>query len=389
MVARLVSASRWSLLLLISTAFGGHAWAGDAGNAWQEVRIQGASPFPRDNLAATRGIDPAVPSGYLFGGSVDHFKRGPTFFNALFAWKVTGSDEDPVVTFTELAKDSPARPSVRAFPAIGAVRNGSHAHLYVFGGSTHDRSMTVTTAQDKFWRYDASTDQWHDLSALGGPSPRSGAVMVVWEDDLFVFGGVSKARDGSVVPYTTHGDLWRFDTEDLVWSRLSENTGPKNKRMAMGGRVGRDGDAKLLIYGGEPIDPSRPVFPIDQETWTWEIAKGGWTRRVDGPARNMASIGVNSGGALVFGGEKEGGVTRCGAPFDQNVTNNLLQYDIERDAWSEITDIANIPAPVKRAAGVWTSGYFYVFGGFNFVCESEKDPGQIWNEKVYRIEFRE
>ncbi len=45
------------LLLLIAMAFGGHAWATDIGNAWQEVRIRGTSPFPRDNLAATRGID--------------------------------------------------------------------------------------------------------------------------------------------------------------------------------------------------------------------------------------------------------------------------------------------------------------------------------------------
>jgi len=213
--------------------------------------------------------------------------------------------------------------------------------------------------------------------------------MIVWQDDLFVFGGVSRSKDGSVVPYATHDDLWRFDTQDMAWSMLSDHMGPKNKRMARGGVVEADGHKRLLIYGGEPINPSRSVFPLDQETWAWNIAEGDWTRGADGPARNMASIGVNADGALVFGGDKEGGVSLCGAPFDQNVTNDLFLYDVEEDAWTEIAGIANIPPPVKRTAGVWTAGYFYVFGGFNFVCRSEEDPGQIWNEKVYRIKFSE
>jgi hypothetical protein len=153
--------------------------------------------------------------------------------------------------------------------------------------------------------------------------------------------------------------------------------------------VGRGGEQKLLIYGGEPLDPSRSVFPVDQETWAWDVVDGGWTRAADGPARNMASIGVNAGGAVLFGGDKEGGVTRCGAPYDQNVTNDLFLYDVEGDAWTEIAGITNVPAPAKRTAGAWAAGYFYVFGGFNFVCQSDQDPGQIWNEKVYRIKFSE
>jgi len=361
------------LLLLIAMAFGGHAWATDIGNAWQEVRIRGTSPFPRDNLAATRGIDATSPSGYLFGGSVDHFKRGPTFFNSLFAWQITGPEDAPVITFTERAKDSTVRPTARAFPAIGAIRNGAQAQLYVFGGSKHDRSLAVTTAQDTFWRYDASTDQWSDLSALGGPSPRSGAVMIVWQDDLFVFGGVSRSKDGSVVPYATHDDLWRFDTQDMAWSMLSDHMGPKNKRMALGGVVEADGHKRLLIYGGEPINPSRSVFPLDQETWAWNIAEGDWTRGADGPARNMASIGVNADGVLVFGGDKEGGVSRCGAPFDQNVTNDLFLYDVEEDAWTEIAGIANIPP--QAHCGRLDRGILLCLRGVQFRLPVGRGPG--------------
>jgi len=359
------------------------------GDTWQEVAIRGVNPFPRDNFAAAPGSDPELASGYIFGGSVDDFKRGPTFFDSLLEWKVTVTEDAPVATFTVLGQRSTTKPSPRAFPVIGVVGQGADAMVYVFGGGVHDRALTLTTARDKFWRYDPRSGQWQDLSDLGGPSPRSGAVMVVWQDHLFVFGGVVEGQDPAGPKYLTRNDLWDFHTRAMAWSLLSDGAGPKHKRMAMGGRVGSDGDGQLLIYGGEPLDGARLVFPIDTETWTWAIARGGWARKADGPVRNMALIGTNTGGALVFGGDKEGGSSGCGAPYDQDVVNDLFYYDLERDAWDRMAGIANVPAPTKRAAGVWTAGHFYVFGGFDFVCDSDADPGQIWNETVYRIRFEE
>ena len=133
---------------------------------WEKVPIQGVNPFPRDNLAATRGVDPEVSSGYIFGGSYSHFSSGVAFFDTLFEWKVTGSGGKPRVTFTEVGGHSTARPSARAFPTMRAVRKDSDTHVYVFGGGTYDGAMTLTSARDKFWDYDVSTGQWHDLSYL-------------------------------------------------------------------------------------------------------------------------------------------------------------------------------------------------------------------------------
>jgi N-acetylneuraminic acid mutarotase len=269
---------------------------------------------------------------------------------------------------------------------MGAVRKGSDTHVYVFGGGTYDSSMTLRSAPDKFWDYDVSTGQWHDLSYLGGPSPRSGALMIARQDDLFLFGGIANLSDSG---YITHNDLWKFDTERMVWSLLSNNTGPKKKRIAMGGTIGLEDDKKLLVYGGERFVPLSWEFPIDRETWTWDIAKGAWTRNVDGPARNKGVFGTNTGGALMFGGDEEGGVVGCGAPFYQNPTNDLFYYDAQQGTWTKIVEATNTPEPVKRTAGVWAAGYLYVFGGFDFVCDSEDDPGQIWNETVYRLKVGE
>jgi hypothetical protein len=90
-------------------------------------------------LAATPGVDRAVPSGYIFGGSdFAHSTSSTTFYDTLLEWKVTGSVGKPAITFTEIGRRSTTHPSARSYSTMGAVRKGFDTHVYVFGGGMYD-----------------------------------------------------------------------------------------------------------------------------------------------------------------------------------------------------------------------------------------------------------
>lgn len=109
-----------------------------------------------------------------------------------------------------------ATPSKRAFPGLAAIKRGSGDKVNLIGGGEYD-DFSLSPAADKFWVYDESANTWTDLSALGGPAPRSGASLVADGANLYLFGGV--APEGFLL--TTFNDLWRFNTKTGGWTQLA------------------------------------------------------------------------------------------------------------------------------------------------------------------------
>lgn len=373
----------WRRMLVFGLAIVAMAMASPtiAKDSWEQVAITNDSdnPFPRGSFAAT--TSGSQSKGWLFGGVLDQFQPFPTptdftFFDELYRINLVQGGSQ--IRFREMTTTG-ASPSKRAFASLAAVKRGSGDKVYLFGGGQYD-DFSLSPATDKFWVYDESANTWTDLSALGGPSPRSGAGMVADGTDLYVFGGVAPA--GFLLG--TFNDLWRFNTVTGVWTLLSNETGPAPRRMAMVTVI----DNRLLVYGGERIEisffPDFSIeFPIDQSTWTWNLKQGGWTQLADGPARNYSAFDSKGGVAILFGGEAASGVDCDAAPFAQNPTNHTFAF---RPAlgWFQL-DLDNPPPPAKRNSGIVLGGRFYTFGGFDFVCDFGGFSGQVWNESVHRF----
>lgn len=350
------------------------------GRSWTDMPIKVANgsenPFPTGSFTAASASN--GKAGWMFGGVINDFTENPVYNNRLFRIDPTGNN----VLFTQIVPhgDSPTK---RAFPSMAVTRKGNQENVYVFGGGTFPFNIPLAN-DDKFWRYNSTANTWTDLTSTGGPIARMGATLVAHEDSLYLFGGIS--FDFSIEFFVLHNDLWRFNTKSQTWTQLSDGTnGPAARHVAMGAIVEDD---KLLIYGGERVEveffPEFSIeFPIDTSTWVWDIENGEWTQLADGPARNYGAVGNNGDALIMFGGDEAGGVTCAGSPFNQATTNGTFTFSVD-SGWQQQTTFIP-PAPVKRTAGFVLHNNFYTFGGFDFTCED----GQIWNNKVHRIHFKD
>ncbi len=121
------------------------------------------------------------------------------------------------------------------------------------------------------------------------------------------------------------------------------------------------------------------------DTWEYNIARGRWENitpapqhNID-PARNFAGSGILAGDLYLHGGDIPGGSDCCGAPFPQNVSDQLWRFDLHKGNWRQVTRFRGEAPQIKRHRGVEIGNELFLFGGYNFV----DGIGQIWNLDVF------
>ncbi|CAN0173591.1 unnamed protein product, partial [Laminaria digitata] len=163
------------------------------------VTVCEAPPSPRANFTVT-----SLPGGemVLFGGEC--FDGQDTkCFNELFRWNVEKNEWRQI--------ESPNTPPPRCSHQAAFFKD----HLYVLGGEF------ATTEQfhhyKDFWRLNIKTNAWEKLEMPGkAPSARSGHRMVVWRNQLVLFGGFYEAfRD-----VKWFNDLYILSFQDMKWRRV-------------------------------------------------------------------------------------------------------------------------------------------------------------------------
>jgi hypothetical protein len=87
---------------------------------------------------------------------------------------------------------------------------------------------------------------------------------------------------------------------------------------------------------------------------------------------------------VVQGGDTPGGSAGCGAPFEQNPTDEIWTFSLRRGVWSPITPRGDPSPRLKRHRGAEVFGVMYFFSGYDFVCPG---PGQVWNLDVYALDL--
>ncbi|CAB4056520.1 FBXO42 [Lepeophtheirus salmonis] len=118
--------------------------------------------------------------------------------------------------------------------------------LFVFGGCT----STSTTFND-LWRLDLSTRTWMRTSSTGRyPSPKACASLVLYEEELYLFGGWS-----SLSPYRLIGS-WKLLNELHVynpllnkWTLFEESSESRAPPCSAGHTASIHGEA-MIVFGG-------------------------------------------------------------------------------------------------------------------------------------------
>jgi hypothetical protein len=218
-------------------------------------------------------------------------------------------------------------PSARARSAVALdTRRG---RMVIFGGRDRAAGDFGWVNFGDMWALDLATHEWTELSAGGGPSPRSSAAMVYdpERDRLLVFGGNTST---SGLSFTGEGDLWEFGLETGAWREITPAKGPGPRLYHSGVRVGHE----WVVFGGaRAFDPPywADTWALDLRTDTWRLVDDGLG--ASGPAARFGHEVYASGGRLfVIGGHDQ--ALRAGE--DVGNRNDVWALDLVAGGWTEI-----------------------------------------------------
>lgn len=196
---------------------------------------------------------------------------------------------------------------------FGMVYDSRADFVVLFGGRDVAGSFYSDT-----WLYNVSVNAWVPLFPANLPPARASFGMVYDSaaDRILVFGGYAPS---------SLRDTWSFDLTNHTWTDLSPAISPSPRDLPS---MAYDAAADLtVLFGGDAVN-----FPggID-DTWTYDYGTNTWTN-VTGttapPARIGGAMSYDSTAQLVilFGGDTYPGAV-----------NDTWTYDASQDAWANVS----------------------------------------------------
>ena len=90
--------------------------------------------------------------------------------------------------------------------------------MVIFGG------FVDSGRENDLWEYCFTTGKWKEIEALTKEKPckRSGHSAVVYQDKMYIFGGVDDEINRL-------NDLWEFDLKKKTWKELKVENGPASR----------------------------------------------------------------------------------------------------------------------------------------------------------------
>jgi len=256
----------------------------------------------------------------------------------------------------------------------------------VYGGAAYSNPYAPTTFGD-FWFFSVASNSWTQLQSSGTPGIRAASAMVTIGTNLYLFGGIDNLGN-------TKNDLWKWSTTANTWTQIT-TTG--STPVAMENHIAVVSGTTIFVGFGETFNPNTNQFGITVGMWSINVAASTptWTY-IDPPstpsARNYVSaVSDGQGRVIIFGADEAGGTQTCGAPFDQNPTNETWVY--QSGGWAQsltciptLIDPVTLPYGIKRHRAVLApdpltgAPIYYAIGGYGWNANSpDCATRQEWN----------
>uniref|UniRef100_A0A453C8W5 DUF4110 domain-containing protein n=1 Tax=Aegilops tauschii subsp. strangulata TaxID=200361 RepID=A0A453C8W5_AEGTS len=197
---------------------------------------------------------------------------------------------------------SPNSPPPRSAHQTVAWKN----NVYMFGGEFTSPNQERFHHYKDFWTLDLKTNQWEQILAKGCPSARSGHRMVLYKHKIVLFGGFyDTLRE---VRY--YNDLHVFDLDNFKWEEIKPRPGCLWPSPRSGFQLVVYQD-QIYMYGGyfkevssdknasEKGTVHADMWSLDPRTWEWNKVKK--TGMPPGPRAGF-SMCVHKKRAVLFGG---------------------------------------------------------------------------------------
>ncbi|KAG2861164.1 hypothetical protein PC110_g2203 [Phytophthora cactorum] len=224
-------------------------------------------------------------------------------------------------------------------PRTGHTVTSKDGRVYVFGGTDRRRR------QQDLYQLEIETGTWSQVQTRGAlPPRRSGALGVVHESDMFIFGGYD-GRDGNYF-----NDLYYFNFDEQRWSQMPSVV--EDRPEARTDHIMVLHSSSIYIFGG--YNGSSRFndlcgYDIQAQRWSRLQAQGSV------PSRRFGHSGVvhtETNRLIVFGG------------WDgRDTLNDLYEYSFVTNEWRKLETTGNSPPHRYRHTAVIFGDNMFVFGG--------------------------
>jgi N-acetylneuraminic acid mutarotase len=219
--------------------------------------------------------------------------------------------------------------------------------LYVYGGHTTQGVLSnlISNVKADFFCYDIATRKWSSIEhQMGGKTEHK---CVVYDNALWLVGGYNG--------YDYTSDIHRFDPMTGT-SSVVETTGESfSRRSALTALVWND---RMYTFGGwngfsRTWYNDLHVFHFGTKHWSSISPSGKPPQK-----RTSHSAVIYKDKMYVFGGFS-----------GDEYLNDLHEFDLEKETWTEITHLCkgDIPAPRSRFCAAVHGDCMYILGGWNKV----------------------
>lgn len=290
-------------------------------------------PPPSKRTSFTFTSHPDKDQLILFGG--EYFNGCKTFlYNDLFFYTIKQN--------RWLKVTSPGGPAPRAAHQAVAVSQAG-GQLWIFGGEFTSESQSQFYHFKDLWVFHLGTKKWEKITAVGGPSARSGHRMVAVKKQLIVFGGFNdNARE-----YKYYNDVYAFNLETYKWNKLEVTGNGPCPRSAC--QMVSLSDGRVLIYGGyskEKVkkDADKGITHSDMYMltpdkhdaslikWKWQCVK---QAGVKPSPRCGFSLALTTGDkAILFGGVYD--ELDVEEELEGVFYNDMYQLDLMKPTWHPV-----------------------------------------------------
>lgn len=389
------------LLLILVSACADNNDSGDVGNTLTDAGfIDVGTPDAGDPFAGT-----CPPMGEELEESVAPVRRGDmaTAFdtNCNRAMMFFGDTAEPVMcgpaasifiadgyTYDPVRRrwaainvEGDTKPTERA-RSNGAWDPNSNRFI-LFGGRWRRGTSGAYTYFNDVWAFDPNTRTWNELSpqgAAGAPTGRMNALMLMDPDRnrILVYGGGQISADFQT--FIVDGTTWAFSLDDLSWSRLNTNNGPRPRLFHTGDLDRQRG--RLYVFSGGGQNSFSDANDIYGDIWYLDLTNDTWTnatpRGGDAPdPRIKAELRYDAARdqMVLFAGHDNGALGN---------DNDVWTFDLEALTWTRQLqgDVYNAPpigfcdfpadfatvdpnSPERRESHLWliNGDRAYMYGG--------------------------
>ena len=206
--------------------------------------------------------------------------------------------------------------------------------VYLFGGVTE----TKENALNDLWGYFEGNNTWTEKHPANPPSTRKYHGAVKKNGKMYILGGDTF--------YGVIMDVWEYDPETNIWTEKPSSSSQKPKLYFKA----TAGDNKIWVTGGFDFT----VMQATPATWGYDLSTGTWTEGADCPSPRYGHTTFFKDGKLVV----------CAGRRGTELLNDMWQYDVAANIWTEITP-QGAPEKVEFAAFDFNSEVLWMAGGTN------------------------